>query len=172
MCITSRGAERVRRKLNLPSRLPVCRSLFAAPLTRLLAASHRLLTLCSPASEVTPRCGCPLQSLSLYTALVHFLNVSRTKEEFYFCKANHCPSTVSLSAKKHPLYRRHPGTCSRLAGRKRCVCTLESEKTYSFRCVFSFSVSSTITSLLGTFWDLISCKTEQRPGVMSCSHRS
>lgn len=99
-----------------------------------------------------------------------FSECSRTKEEFYFCKANHCPSTVSLSAKKHPLYRRHPGTCSRLAGRKRCVCTLESEKTYSFRCVFSFSVSSTITSLLGTFWDLISCKTEQRPGVMSCSH--
>lgn len=113
---------------------------------------------------------CPLRDLPLHNTCVHFLDVSRTKKNFNFCKVNRCPSTVPLSAKKCPMYHSHPGTCSRLAGKKHRVCTLESEKTYSFRCVFSFSVSSTITNLLGNFWDLISCKTKRRPGVMSCSH--
>lgn len=145
---------------------------FAATLTWLLASSPCLLTICPPASVTAPRYGCPLRYLPLHSTLVHFLDISRTKEKFHFCKTNHCPSTVPLSAKECPLYHSHPDTCSRLAGKKHCVCTFESEKTYSFRCVFSFSVSSTITSLLGTFWDLISCKTKQRLGVMSCNHWS
>lgn len=40
--------------------------------------------------------------------------------------------------------------------------TLESAKTYSFRWIFSFSVSTRITSLLRNFCDLISCRTEGR----------
>lgn len=68
------------------------------------------------------------------------------------------------------MFHSHLGTCSRLAGKKHHVHTLESEKIYSFRCVFSFSVSRTITNLFGTFWDLMSCKTEHSLGVTSCSH--
>lgn len=147
----------------------VFRSLFGATL-RLL--SHCFLTLCSLASVTAPTYVCCLQYLSLQCTYVHFLDVSRTKDNIHFCKAYCHLSTVSLSAKECPLYLSHADTWSRLASRKCCVFTLESEKTYSFRCVFSFSVSSTMTSLLGTFWDLMSCKTKQRLSVMSYNHQN
>lgn len=127
-----------------------------------------LLTACSVLLFQWQHLG--VQYLPLHGTLAHFLDVSRTKEKLIFYKANYCPSTVPLSTKEYPMFHSHLGTCSRLAGKKHHVRTLESEKTYSFRCVFSFSVSRTITSLFGSFWDLMSCKTEQRLGVTSCSH--
>lgn len=166
--ITLTSAELFRRKARLPS----CLSLGA-----LLELSSDSSLTAFWLSVLLPQWQhlrmFAVSSISLYSLLLFiFLDVFRIKDKINFCKAYCHLSTVSLSAKECPLYLSHADTWSRLASRKCCVFTLESEKTYSFRCVFSFSVSSTMTSLLGTFWDLMSCKTIQRLSVMSYNHQN
>lgn len=152
--IALKNAELVRKKYFLP---PLSRWTFS-----LLASPQCFL--CPPASVTALRC--PVSPFRQHTCSFSYTcsGYFQNKGEIYIYKGNYCPSTVLLSTKQYPMFYSHLGTCSRLAGKKHHLRTLESEKTYSFRCVFSFSVSTTITSLFGSFWDLMSCKTEQKAG--------
>lgn len=96
-------------------------NLLAGTLTRLLASSYCLLTLCSPASVTAPRYGCPLQYLPLHSTLVHFLDVSRKKGEISFLQSQPPSFNSSSFCQGMPLLPLPPRYLLQ-AGRKGTLC--------------------------------------------------
>lgn len=150
LCIALTNAELVRKKSFIPPLSIWTFSVLASP----------QCFLCPPASVAALRCS--VSPFRQHTC--SFSGYFQNREEINIYKGNYCPSTVPLSTQECPIVLLPPGYLLQAGRKKHHLRTLESEKTYSFRCVFSFSVSRTITSLFGSFWDLMSCKTEQKAG--------